>query len=63
MHCGLSVCWKYGSLVLLWLCFLAALKQVPRSLYEAAEIDGAGKSNPFLPYYIASDISDHFLLI
>lgn len=27
--------------------FLAALKQVPRSLYEAAEIDGAGKVTRF----------------
>lgn len=55
--CMLEI-WQFGSSMVM---FLAALKQVPRSLYEAAEIDGAGKSNPFLPYYIASDISDHFL--
>ena len=27
--------------------FLAALKQVPKSLYEAAQIDGAGKARMF----------------
>ena len=57
--CMLEI-WQFGSSMVM---FLAALKQVPRSLYEAAEIDGAGKSNPFLPYYIASDISDRFSLI
>lgn len=31
--------WQFGSSMVM---FLAALKQVPQSLYEAAEIDGAG---------------------
>ena len=37
--CMLEI-WQFGSSMVM---FLAALKQVPRSLYEAAEIDGAGK--------------------
>ena len=32
--------WQFGSSMVL---FLAAIKNVPRSLYESAEIDGAGK--------------------
>ena len=36
--------WQFGSSRVM---FLAALKQVPRSLYEAAEIDGAGKVTRF----------------
>ena len=36
--------WQFGSSMVM---FLAALKQVPRSLYEAAEIDGAGKVTRF----------------
>ena len=36
--CMLEI-WQFGSSMVM---FLAALKQVPRSLYEAAEIDGAG---------------------
>lgn len=36
--CALEV-WQFGSSMVL---FLAALKNVPKSLYEAAEIDGAG---------------------
>ena len=35
---------QFGSSMVM---FLAALKQVPRSLYEAAEIDGAGKVTRF----------------
>lgn len=36
--------WQFGSSMVM---FLAALKQVPRSLYEAANIDGAGKVKMF----------------
>ncbi|MBC8062148.1 MAG: sugar ABC transporter permease [Clostridiaceae bacterium] len=31
--------WQFGSAMLI---FLAAIKQIPRSIYESAEIDGAG---------------------
>ena len=41
--CMLEIC-QFGSSMVM---FLAALKQVPRSLYEAAEIDGAGKVTRF----------------
>ena len=41
--CMLEI-WQFGSSMIM---FLAALKQVPRSLYEAAEIDGAGKVTRF----------------
>ena len=41
--CMLEI-WQFGSPMVM---FLAALKQVPRSLYEAAEIDGAGKVTRF----------------
>lgn len=41
--CALEI-WQFGSSMVM---FLAALKQVPRSLYEAAEIDGAGKVRKF----------------
>lgn len=41
--CMLEV-WQFGSSMVL---FLAALKQVPHELYEAAEIDGARKSRIF----------------
>ena len=41
--CMLEI-WQFGSSMVM---FLAALKQVPRSLYEAAEIDGAGKETRF----------------
>ena len=36
--------WGAGSGMILW---LAGLKNIPRSLYEAAEIDGANKRNLF----------------
>jgi len=42
--CALEI-WQFGSSMVM---FLAALKQVPRSLYEAAEIDGAGKVKRFI---------------
>jgi oligogalacturonide transport system permease protein len=42
--CSLEI-WQFGSSMVM---FLAALKQVPTSLYEAAEIDGAGKVQRFL---------------
>jgi oligogalacturonide transport system permease protein len=42
--CSLEI-WQFGSSMVM---FLAALKQVPRSLYEAAEIDGAGKVKQFV---------------
>ena len=32
--------WQFGSAMVI---FLAALKQIPQELYEAAEVDGAGK--------------------
>ena len=41
--CMLEI-WQFGSSMVM---FLAALKQVPRSLYEAAEIDCAGKVTRF----------------
>ena len=41
--CMLEI-WQFGSSMVM---FLAALKQVPRSLYEAAEIDGTGKVTRF----------------
>lgn len=41
--CMLEI-WQFGSSMVM---FLAALKQIPRSLYEAAEIDGAGKVTRF----------------
>lgn len=41
--CALEI-WQFGSSMVM---FLAALKQVPKSLYEAAEIDGAGKIRKF----------------
>ena len=37
--------WQFGSSMLF---FLAALKQVPQSLYEAAKIDGAGSVYSFI---------------
>ena len=37
--------WQFGSSMVL---FLAALKQVPEDLYEAARIDGAGKLRIFI---------------
>lgn len=36
--------WQFGSSMVL---FLASLKQIPQSLYEAAEIDGASKIRSF----------------
>ena len=36
--------WQFGSSMLI---FLSALKQIPTSLYEAAEIDGANKPRTF----------------
>lgn len=41
--CALEI-WQFGSSMVM---FLAALKQVPASLYEAAEIDGAGTLQRF----------------
>lgn len=41
--CALEI-WQFGSSMVM---FLAALKQVPASLYEAASIDGAGKLQSF----------------
>ena len=37
--------WQFGSTMII---FLAALKNVPESLYEAAEIDGASKFKKFI---------------
>lgn len=41
---GLIDIWQFGSSMVL---FFAALKQVPADLYEAAQIDGAGKVRRF----------------
>lgn len=41
--CSLEI-WQFGSSMVM---FLAALKQVPRSLYEASQIDGASKVKQF----------------
>lgn len=37
--------WQFGSPMII---FLAGLKQIPREMYEAAEIDGAGRWSSFL---------------
>ncbi len=37
--------WQFGSSMLI---FLASLKQIPKSLYEAAEVDGVNKFKQFL---------------
>jgi multiple sugar transport system permease protein len=37
--------WQFGSSMLI---FLASLKQIPKSLYEAAEVDGVSKFRQFL---------------
>lgn len=42
---GIIPIWQFGSSMVL---FLAALKNVPRVLYEAAHIDGAGRIRTFL---------------
>ena len=36
--------WQFGSSMLI---FLSALKQIPKSLYEAADVDGANKVTKF----------------
>lgn len=36
--------WQFGSSMLI---FIASMKQIPQTLYEAAEIDGAGKVKTF----------------
>jgi multiple sugar transport system permease protein len=36
--------WQFGSAMII---FLAGLKQIPRELYEAAEVDGASKVRQF----------------
>ena len=38
-------CWQFGSAMVI---FLAALQSIDKSLYEAAEIDGAGKITTFI---------------
>ena len=38
-------CWQFGSAMVI---FLAALQSIDKSLYEAAEIDGAGKVTTFI---------------
>ncbi|KAF1299609.1 sugar ABC transporter permease [Enterococcus sp. JM4C] len=43
--------WQFGSAMLI---FLAALKEVPQELYEAAEMDGASKFKRFLNITIPS---------
>ncbi len=43
--------WQFGSPMLI---FLAGLKQIPRSLYEAASIDGANKWKQFINITIPS---------
>lgn len=43
--------WQFGSAMLI---FLAALKEVPQELYEAAEIDGASQIKKFLNITIPS---------
>ena len=40
----LLAAWQFGSAMLI---FLASLKQIPESYYEAASIDGAGKTRKF----------------
>ncbi|NHN34909.1 carbohydrate ABC transporter permease [Paenibacillus agricola] len=37
--------WQFGSAMII---FLAGLKQIPKEMYEASSIDGAGKSRQFL---------------
>lgn len=42
--CALEI-WQFGSSMVM---FLAALKNVPRDLYEAADIDGGGRVSKFI---------------
>jgi len=48
---SLVTVWQFGSSMLL---FLAGLKQIPTSLYEAAELDGAKKWRAFISITIPS---------
>ena len=41
--------WQFGSSMIL---FLAALKQVPQDLYEAATVDGASRPRMFVNTHI-----------
>lgn len=41
----LLACWTFGAPMVI---FLAGLKQIPKELYEAAAVDGAGPINRFL---------------
>uniref|UniRef100_UPI000B1A938B carbohydrate ABC transporter permease n=1 Tax=Clostridium sp. NkU-1 TaxID=1095009 RepID=UPI000B1A938B len=50
--------WQFGSAMLI---FLAALKDVPQDLYEAASVDGAAKSYSFFQNYDSFDHTDDFL--
>ncbi len=43
--------WQFGSPMLI---FLAGLKQIPRTYYEAAEIDGAGAARRFMSITLPS---------
>ena len=40
LHAGRAEVWQFGSPMII---FLAGLRQIPRDLYEAAELDGASK--------------------
>ena len=40
--------WQFGSSMLI---FLSALKQIPKELYEAADVDGANKFTKFFKVY------------
>lgn len=49
--------WQFGSQMLV---FLAAIKEIPDSLHEAAIIDGAGPAGRFLFDYTSHDYSQSF---
>ncbi|MFQ9062852.1 MAG: carbohydrate ABC transporter permease [Oscillospiraceae bacterium] len=41
--------------------YMAALQNVPKSLYEAADLDGASSFKKILEYYLSNDFADNLL--
>lgn len=52
--------WQFGSSMLI---FLAGLKQIPKSYYEAARVDGASAAKAFQNYTATSDSYHLFNLV